>query len=699
MKRALIIGVLILSFIMSFNLFASAAEVKPDTWTAVDGLGRNLIKYDDAGDKREDKTVAMFYWSWHYSQAGKGTYEVTNVQKHISLFPDAKNNFTHPSWEGAKKYFWDEPVFGYYKTDDKYVLRKHAEMLADAGVDVIVFDCTNNTALFKESYTAIFEVFEQAKKDGVNVPKVAFMLGFGDTGSVRDETVKKLTSLYNNIYRDGNYKDHWFMMNGKPFIMAWKSCLDLTDPEQLTIYKTFEYRANEAAYQTVDTSKAIQKWSWCSVYPQAKNGLGTKRVVIDGITKSVRTIEEIAVSVAQNYSRNGLVAMNDYRGGVFGRGYANGNYSYTYDFRGEEKTVFANTKEAYLYGTNFQQQWDYAIENDPSLVFITGWNEWTMGRFETWQGSTNAFPDEYNDEFSRDIEPTTGILKDNFYYQLVENVRRYKGMDKPEYATVATHANSTINIGAGSAQWEEIATENSHYVGNVGDRNALGYGNVQYTSNTMRNDIVNTKVAYDNDNIYFMVETAEPLTSSSDPAWMRLFIDTDTLNKNGNWEGFEFVVNRLSPSGDKAIVEASTGGWNFTEVAKADFSVKGNQLELAIPRAALGLDGTKAPVFNYKWADNTRADGADEDSGDILDFYRYGDVAPGGRFAFTFHGIKPGDVNEDGKITSVDYLKIRRMFSGKETLKNAEFAAADFNCDGKIMSIDYLSVKKAFSGK
>jgi hypothetical protein len=40
--------------------------------------------------------------------------------------------------------------------------------------------------------------------------------------------------------------------------------------------------------------------------------------------------------------------------------------------------------------------------------------------------------------------------------------------------------------------------------------------------------------------------------------------------------------------------------------------------------------------FNFKWADNTRADGSADDSGDILDFYQYGDVAPGGRFAFTF---------------------------------------------------------------
>ena len=699
MKRAVITGIFVLLFTLCLGIFCSAAEVRPDTWAAVDGLERTLVDNDETGDVREGKTVAMFYWSWHYSQAGKGTYIPTNVTQVISQFPNAINNFTHEAWDGAKKYFWDEPVFGFYKTNDKYVLRKHAEMLADAGVDVIVFDCTNNTALFKESYTAIFEVFEQAKEEGINVPKVAFMLGFGDTGTVRDETVTKLTKIYEDIYKPGKYQDLWFYWNKKPFVMAWKSCLDLTDDAQLEMYKFFEFRANEPAYQTVDTVKAVQKWSWCSVYPQAKNGTGIRKVTVDGVSQTITTVEEIAVSVAQNYSRYGLVAMNDYRGGVFGRGYTKGNYSYTYWTKGEEKTVHGNTKDAYLYGTNFQQQWDYAIENDPSLVFVTGWNEWTMGRYETWQNSPNAFPDEFTDEFSRDIEPTKGILKDNFYYQLVNNVRKYKGTSKPVFATVKTNANSTLSIGAGAAQWADIDTEMSHYTGNTRARDNLGYGNIQYTSDTMRNDIVNTKVAYDDEYIYFMVETKDALTPSTDNAWMRLFLDTDSSDLNGNWEGFEFVVNRISPEGDKAIVEASTGGWNFTEVARADFSVKDNMLEIAVPRAALGLAGTKVPVFNYKWADNTIADDATKDSGDILDFYRYGDVAPGGRFAFVFHAIKPGDVNEDGKITSVDYLKIRQTFSAKTTLNNAEFAAADYNCDGRILSVDYLSVKKVFSGK
>ncbi len=82
--------------------------------------------------------------------------------------------------------------------------------------------------------------------------------------------------------------------------------------------------------------------------------------------------------------------MNDYRGGVYGRAYSsdlNGAYSYTYHYRDSDITVDSAMENAHYYGVNFQQQWDYALKTDPEFLFVTGWNEWTMGRFETWQGS------------------------------------------------------------------------------------------------------------------------------------------------------------------------------------------------------------------------------------------------------------------------------------------------------------------------
>src|SRR5271166_2777688 len=38
-----------------------------------------------------------------------------------------------------------------------------------------------------------------------------------------------------------------------------------------------------------------------------------------------------------------------------------------------------------------------------------------------------TFVDEFDAEFSRDIEPMKGAHGDNYYYQLVANIRRFKG--------------------------------------------------------------------------------------------------------------------------------------------------------------------------------------------------------------------------------------------------------------------------------
>lgn len=63
--------------------------------------------------------------------------------------------------------------------------------------------------------------------------------------------------------------------------------------------------------------------------------------------------------------------------------------------------------------------------------------------------------------------------------------------------------------------------------------------------------------------------------------------------------------------------------------------------------------------------------------------------------AFAFQA---GDVNNDGKITSVDYISIKKYFSGSLTLVGDALNSADVNCDGKITSADYLLLRNIFKG-
>lgn len=59
--------------------------------------------------------------------------------------------------------------------------------------------------------------------------------------------------------------------------------------------------------------------------------------------------------------------------------------------------------------------------------------------------------------------------------------------------------------------------------------------------------------------------------------------------------------------------------------------------------------------------------------------------------------IVRGDINGDGRIQSVDYLKVKKYFAG-QTLSSLEAIAADVNCDNDIKSVDYLKIKSYLKG-
>lgn len=114
------------------------SKVNSDQWSMTDALGRKAVEQEEIAGKKGDKVVAMFYWTWHQGNDDT-TYQVKNITEIVRKNPEAMKDYNHPGW-GTKKpgfFFWEEPLFGYYKTTDTWVLRRHAEMLADAGVDVV----------------------------------------------------------------------------------------------------------------------------------------------------------------------------------------------------------------------------------------------------------------------------------------------------------------------------------------------------------------------------------------------------------------------------------------------------------------------------------------------------------------------------------------------------------------------------------
>lgn len=580
---------------------ASSTPTQSDSWALTDALGRTAISADKAPERKADKYVAMFYWTWHQGMDRK--IPVKNITEVLREHPEAINEFDHPAWGGNEKpsvFFWEQPVFGYYQTTDPWVLRKHAEMLADAGVDVVFFDCTNGNLTWKDSYEALFKTWQQAKDDGVNVPKVAFMLPFFPSNDSRSS----LRQLYRDVYSQGRYADLWFRWKGKPMIMAYPDNLDQS-PTDRAIAEFFTFRPGQPDY--VNGPGRPDQWAWLENYPQ--NGYAPTP---DG------GFEQATVGVSQNAGplTNGHCSAFN-RPGTYGRSFS-------------KQKGFDPRVDGYLYGWNFQEQWDRAMEIDPELVFITGWNEYHAGMWRAKDGWTDplSFVDQYDWEHSRDIEPNRGWgdKGDVYYVQLVDNVRRFKGMSPAAPAS----EKKTIRLGA-AGQWNDVAPLYTAYRGNTGHRDHKGAYNTYYTDRSGRNDITAARVAHDDNFVYFYVETAAPLTPSSDPAWMQLFIDADRSKKTG-WAGYDFVINRVSPSSKHAVVErcaSADGIWLWEQAGKASYKVKGNVLEIAVPKALLGFDADKID-FEFKWNDNMQHPGM------VMDFYVSGDTAPGGRFNYVY---------------------------------------------------------------
>jgi len=468
-------------------------------------------------------------------------------------------------------------------------------MLSDAGVDVVLFDTTNPPFTFKESYMALCEVFTQMQKEGNIVPQIAFICPFGDPTTVVDQ-------VYRDLYEPGLYRPLWFQWKGKPLILADPAYLK--DPEMKAF---FTFRKPMPTY--FDGPTGPNQWGWLEVFPQHAF-YGNKP----------EQVEQVTVGVAQNAVHEKLGPMS-HKDGAYGRSRHNGKKD--------------PAPDAVLHGYNFQEQWDRALQLDPPFIFITGWNEWVAGRFAEWAGYTGkdtyypdaVFVDQYSQEYSRDVEPMEGGHGDNYYYQMVANIRRFKGV-RP---TPTSNGPKTIAVDGLFEEWESVGPEYRDTIGDTAHRDHAGYGSLRYTNTTGRNDFVAMKAAYDAKNVYFYAQTRESITAPEGQSWMLLFIDTDQNAKTG-WNGYDYLLNRsVSDSGKTTVYRWDSTQW--IKHSEATYQTKDNQMEIAIERGLVGLQSNPLR-FDFHWADNM------QNTDDITEFGINGDSAPNRRFNYRFQAAE-----------------------------------------------------------
>lgn len=573
-------------------------DLYSDTWVATDDLDRAVT--DGAATPR-DKLVGMFYQIWFTPT--NVTYPDQKIYNHYQTYLDGgieavKKVYTQgPEGWG---HYWGEPYFGYYLTNDRWIIRKHASMLSDIGVDFIFLDVTNGNPQ-TTSYKAIFKEYEQMRSEGLDTPDICFFLA--DNVNLVENV---FLELWDDVYSTGQYSDLYVYYDGKPLILGnFKS---MTKESKKIVDENFSWRRCWALKENVKKGKDF--WTWMCETPQPASYN----------TKKENAVEEISISAA-------ILANTS-----SGRSSVKGKQPKVGKLEDGSKDDFQFNLETTGNGLFFAEQMERAADVDPYVVLITEWNEWAAGR---WNGSghptiantyiswsSSYYVDCFNPEFSRDIEPMKGGFGDNYYYQLAAFLRQFKG----SRVAPAASGQHDITLDGGLSQWADVWPEYRDTTGDTLHRDSLGNGGlVSYKNETGRNDIVSAKVSRANGSTYFLAVCADKLTAPEGDRWMNLFIDSDSNIKTG-WYGYDLIINRANENGKASVEKFKDGKFEFEKAGEADIFIGENYVVIAIDNKLGGINGD----FNFKWADNSVPDG------EIMQFLDKGDAAPNARFNYAY---------------------------------------------------------------
>lgn len=449
--------------------FASGGGDVPSRTTngplaGTDALGRTMPSAGDGAPVRrtdKERLVGLFYFLWCGEH---GRNPPRDVSKILAANPNAGNEPDNPAWGPVGFYHhWGEPFYGYYYSDDEWVVRRHMKLFIQADIDFLFFD-TTNAAVYERNAKMVMRVLQEYRDQGWKIPRVMFY-----TNTASGKTVQR---IYDAVYRPGFAPDTWFRLDGKPVIVAIEEQCSPEARAFFTIVKS----------QWPNERDKPGGWPWMDFIRPQRLFPGEK------VAKSVMN-----VSVAQHptcrFGDSVLYGEKGNRGRAFHDG--------------------ANDPSpgAWTRGFNFAEQFEHAIRTDPDIVLVTGWNEWIMGRWKGRPDRPILFVDCANYEYSRDLEMMRGGYFDNYFLQLVAFVRRYKGTDA-----------YTVNPKGKDRVYDGFAD---------GDfaREAKGYGTV-YTNRTQRNVPLTIAVRHDETNVTFTVRMKKPVAgSASEGTWLSFFLE------------------------------------------------------------------------------------------------------------------------------------------------------------------------------
>lgn len=266
---------------------------------------------------------------------------------------------------------WGTPLLGDYASDDRRVIRRHAAWLADAGVDFIWLDWSNNIKyvysptvknrtfdMIEGATTTIFDEYARMRAAGEKTPKISIFAGVtGSPEAARDGRLqRKADEIYAQYVANPRFRPLVQTYLGKPLLVVYVNTPSpfqtgvpaWTDP-RFTVRWMTGYVTEQANLRTPDLVSKYGYWSWEDRGPQTF-------ALHDGRPEA-------------------MVVLASTR--------AQGAPGYKYFIPAAPRNN----------GETFRREWARADALGPKFAMVVSWNEWSRGEQPT-------------AAISKDIEPS-----------------------------------------------------------------------------------------------------------------------------------------------------------------------------------------------------------------------------------------------------------------------------------------------------
>jgi hypothetical protein len=335
-------------------------------------------------------SFGIFYSTWHCPFAadnpeGNPVHDISEIIA------------GRQSWGALRAFhWWDQPEPGYYclsRNDE--LLRRHAELLRDAGIDFIFFDATNHAYVdWRSDRTAqmILEPLDRILAVWSTIPGAPQIVPW--VPIVEASTNPAVNTIDAILERFARYPGMHFEHLGRPLILVTENSTFVTSEAKIAeLERSFTVRRMWA--HLFDDGPMWSFMESCEADPTSGDPCRQRSGTHDG------AIEQVSITTA---------------------------YQMTYMSVPE----YAVPKHR---GLTFRRQFQTLFDNpEAPIATITGWNEWIAQRMPCGENPTcpcstypqGCFMDQYDVEYSRDIEPGRNEMGDYFYRLLASCIALYR---------------------------------------------------------------------------------------------------------------------------------------------------------------------------------------------------------------------------------------------------------------------------------